>query len=566
MKTALTVGLVAHASSARSVAALTLLFIMALPVVSAPLATDVGVLPIAPMYADASLFDPAVATAAQAPLAESVTGLVVSHHLLAVDLIAAAFTTIRGKRYDKIVIIGPDHYSRGTSLFSVCDRDLNTCFGPVPVAGSDVAQLRGCPLVSPSGLFSHEHAVQALVPFCARILPNTPILAIAIANKSRVEDWNTLYSYLAPLVSSTTLVVQSTDYSHFLTPFDARRHDQDSLQVLAGADERRVASLSQPQHCDCLGAMYLQMRLQRERFGARPWVIDNRNSQEYAPEPIASSTSYIAAVYSPGFPRPGLAPTWAFAGDTFFGRFMVPRLANPHHGPATLRAARDLVGSATLAVNLEGVFANPDDPTRTPIPLAMDPLFAQSWLRALGARVVITANNHGRDFGARRYREMCNTLHDNRFTVVGNLQTVDLGSFTLTALTDLDNNDPRIVQLLSAPAVADLPLPHAGKPAFAFVHWGREWQCTPTPRQREVASWLETQGFTLIIGCHPHVASSFDLLNRANCAWSLGNFLFDQARPPAGGAVLEVAFFRQGTWFARLRPIGNLYTTTTPAH
>ena len=42
-------------------------------------------------------------------------------------------------------------------------------------------------------------------------------------------------------------------------------------------------------------------------------------------------------------------------------------------------------------------------------------------------------------------------------------------------------------------------------------------------------------------------------------AYSLGNFLFDQPGPQSSGAVLEVRFFPQGTFFARLIPIPNFY-------
>jgi hypothetical protein len=39
----------------------------------------------------------------------------------------------------------------------------------------------------------------------------------------------------------------------------------------------------------------------------------------------------------------------------------------------------------------------------------------------------------------------------------------------------------------------------------------------------------------------------------------LGNFIFDQSGPNISGAVLEVLFFPQGTYFLRWLPVGNLF-------
>jgi poly-gamma-glutamate synthesis protein (capsule biosynthesis protein) len=41
--------------------------------------------------------------------------------------------------------------------------------------------------------------------------------------------------------------------------------------------------------------------------------------------------------------------------------------------------------------------------------------------------------------------------------------------------------------------------------------------------------------------------------------FSLGNFLFDQGADKASGALVELTVFDQGTVFARLMPLPNLF-------
>ena len=97
------------------------------------------------------------------------------------------------------------------------------------------------------------------------------------------------------------------------------------------------------------------------------------------------------------------------------------------------------------------------------------------------------------------------------------------------------------------------------KPCFAFLHWGEEFTGTPGPREQALAARLAGRGVELIIGSHPHRAGALTGDRRQCLAFSLGNFIFDQRRPGVSGALLEVIFYPQGTYFLRLHPLGNLY-------
>jgi poly-gamma-glutamate synthesis protein (capsule biosynthesis protein) len=100
------------------------------------------------------------------------------------------------------------------------------------------------------------------------------------------------------------------------------------------------------------------------------------------------------------------------------------------------------------------------------------------------------------------------------------------------------------------------------KPRFALVHWGEEFRAGPGLREEALAARLKARGVELIIGSHPHRAGALTGDRRQCLAFSLGNFIFDQRRPEVSGALLEVIFFPQGTYFLRLHPLGNLYGET----
>lgn len=68
------------------------------------------------------------------------------------------------------------------------------------------------------------------------------------------------------------------------------------------------------------------------------------------------------------------------------------------------------------------------------------------------------------------------------------------------------------------------------------MHWGHEYQASPSPRQRMLASILSAAGADIIWGHHPHVLQPMERIERDNAlptlvAYSLGNALFDQVAP-----------------------------------
>ncbi|PKQ04025.1 MAG: AmmeMemoRadiSam system protein B [Alphaproteobacteria bacterium HGW-Alphaproteobacteria-10] len=249
-------------------------------------------------YPGGLFLDAMEAAESRAPASGRVSGLVLPHHLLAADLIAKGFAHVREGGYRRIVIFSPDHFSRGKTSFSVPGRDFLTSLGPVPLDREGAAALLRSELVSESSLFSHEHGVQALLPFIARHFPGAFVLPVAIGKRSTPEEWRALAELLAPHLGDDTLIVQSTDFSHYLDREETSKRDAESLAVLLSGDPERAVSLRQPAHIDSRGALFVQMTLQKS-MGATPVLLAHASSFEYnsAEAEKTGGTSYITAIY-----------------------------------------------------------------------------------------------------------------------------------------------------------------------------------------------------------------------------------------------------------------------------
>ncbi len=519
---------------------------------------------------DRALFEGAIAkVAATEPSNERLTGIIVPHHLLADRLLALGFKLASASRYKRVVILSPDHFRQTTALFATTARGFETVFGPVDTDGEAAGRLlaAGGGDMEESCLFSREHGVQAMLPFIAHYFPGARIVPVAMSIRSKRKDWDRLADALAPLVDRDTLVVESTDFSHFLPHHEARARDQQTLNVIASGSLDAIAALLQPQHADSVGALYVQTKLQQVLFDARPLIVANENSQEYTTDVVQRTTSYVVGLFGrfdAAFDNPpvdGVDITY-LAGDVNFGRAMKTALLQDGSGERVASAILGLTGGRPLVVNLEGVILPNVPLALDTMTLAMPEDLTLAWLKRLNVAGVSLANNHAFDLGASGYAETRRALKAAGIPFAGQGETLALPGLDMVALSDLDTNASRQTDLLTPALLDRLTRPTAGRPVVAFAHWGSEYVDAPSARETALADAMRLRGATLIVGAHPHVASAgLTALGGGDAlmAYSLGNFLFDQTAVRSSGAMLELRAFAQGTVFARLIPLPNFF-------
>lgn len=517
------------------------------------------------LYDDATRFEAAIAAEAAYPVAPvRLTGITVPHHLVAAHLIARGLRAASAGGYRRVILLSPDHRRR-FRYAATTEADFETVSGLLRT-DAEAARRLVATGVEHSCDLAAEHGVQAILPFIRHYLPDARIVTVVISVRSMPDDWDRLADALAPLADERTLIVQSTDFSHYHPAAIARRFDQTVLNVIASGSLEAVAGMTQPDHLDSTGSMYVQMKLQQAVHGARPVAIASQNQQEMAPEHLTRTTGYIVllfgrfaatdAVHEPG------AEIVYFAGDTHFARAMVPLLSDADAAERVVAAVRARTRGRPLVVNLEGVIL-PNVPEGMPhLTLAMPDELATGMLARLDVAAAGLANNHAMDLGKAGHAETAAALDRAGIARPGQGERADIGALSVVALTDIESNGPPYTALIDDALVDRLAIGDGGRIVVAFVHWGREYVAGPSPRETDLAEAMRLAGASLIVGAHPHVAGDgLEALagGEALMAYSLGNFIFDQPAETSSGQLLEVRLFEQGTWFARLIELPNLF-------
>jgi hypothetical protein len=200
---------------------------------------------------------------------------------------AWSYSLIKGRKYSRVVVIAPSHYD-AFNFVSVYDgAAYSTPLGRVPVDQAFAKKLAAAnssiKLSSrghQSGGQQSEHALEDQLPFLQRTLGDFQLVPIVMGDQD-YSMCRALGLALASLIKdSSTLIVASSDLSHYHTYEEAERKDHKTLKAI---EEWDYLSMSRnfPQDIweACGGGPIIAAMIASERLGAhRAKVLKYANS------------------------------------------------------------------------------------------------------------------------------------------------------------------------------------------------------------------------------------------------------------------------------------------------
>lgn len=159
---------------------------------------------------------------------QNVFGIVSPHagYLYSGKTAAYAFNSVANKKYKTVVIISPSHreYFPGISIYS--GDAYKTPLGDVPLNKEMISKLSDNEKSIFVGLNGHraEHAVEVQIPFLQMIMKDFSIVPIVIGDQRKMFI-DGLAQKLAEVIDDETLIVASSDLSHFHTKAEADKLD-----------------------------------------------------------------------------------------------------------------------------------------------------------------------------------------------------------------------------------------------------------------------------------------------------------------------------------------------------
>ncbi len=180
-------------------------------------------------------------------------------------------------RIRRVVLLGPTHRVpvRGLAL-PAADR-FATPLGEVALDRVGMQRLAGLPQVLTSAAAHQmEHSLEVQLPFLQTVLGDFALLPLAVGDATAAEVAEVLEQVWG---GDETLIVISSDLSHFLPDAQARKLDRQTANAILALDPH----LDHEQAC---GATPVNgLLLAARRHGLHPVELDVRNSSETAGDP-----------------------------------------------------------------------------------------------------------------------------------------------------------------------------------------------------------------------------------------------------------------------------------------
>lgn len=200
--------------------------------------------------------------------------LIVPHagYMYSGPIAATAYGLLKNARHvTRVVLLGPVHRVPVRGLALPEAEAFATPLGTVPVDAAGASALRSLPQVCVSGAaHAPEHSLEVQLPFLQRVLGAFSLLPLAVGDATPEEVAACLERVWG---GPETLIVVSSDLSHYL-PYDvARRVDRNTAEAICSFKHGAIGH----EHA-CGATAVWGLLLVAERRGLRVEMLDLRNS------------------------------------------------------------------------------------------------------------------------------------------------------------------------------------------------------------------------------------------------------------------------------------------------
>lgn len=232
---------------------------------------------------------------------KKIRALVVPHHLTASQLIAQGIKTLGSQQdYKNIILISPDHFSTCSNWACLSDADFQTIFGVLEIdKKTNKTLLENKSFSTTNEIFAFEHGITAILPFLKYYLSEIRITPIVVSQRlGWAENRQNILDSLRDIFKEETLLVVSSDFSHYLSLLEANNQDKKTQEIILSGNPEKAKNLNNPAQSDCPFCYWLLMSLAQEFNFTEPEFLLHSNSAEILNnKETKETTSYFVIGY-----------------------------------------------------------------------------------------------------------------------------------------------------------------------------------------------------------------------------------------------------------------------------
>ncbi|MFA5806040.1 MAG: AmmeMemoRadiSam system protein B [Melioribacteraceae bacterium] len=231
---------------------------------------------------------------------KKVAGIVSPHagYIYSGKTAAFAFNAVKGKNYKTIIIISPSHreYFAGISIYN--GDAYRTPLGDVPINKEISKRICAGSKIIYEGINGHrtEHAVEVQIPFLQMVMKDFSIVPIVMGDQNKMYI-NELSQRLAGVMDDETLIIASSDLSHFHSKEQANERDSIVEKRIADFDYDGLQKDLETGKCEaCGGGTIVTMMKTADHLNKKKSKILSRTDSGDVTGDNSEVVGYLSAV------------------------------------------------------------------------------------------------------------------------------------------------------------------------------------------------------------------------------------------------------------------------------
>jgi MEMO1 family protein len=229
---------------------------------------------------------------------------------------ASGYKQLVGRKFSTVILLGPSHYAAFAGVFVSTADGYQTPLGTVPVSPKAVEMAKVEPFTanppcevgrpswwrqSPKDLppfgqdtpETWEHSLEVQLPFLQRTLHDFSVVPVVFGQ----VDPEQVADKLLPFLDAETLIVVSTDLSHYRPYKDANRIDDRTVQAICDLQGEKLT------HDSACGSVPVLCLINiAKQMGWKTRLLDYRNSGDTSGEKSGVVGYAAIAFYGPNKP------------------------------------------------------------------------------------------------------------------------------------------------------------------------------------------------------------------------------------------------------------------------
>ncbi|HFC36086.1 MAG TPA: AmmeMemoRadiSam system protein B, partial [Candidatus Moranbacteria bacterium] len=424
------------------------------------------------------------------------------HHLVGKKLIAEIFSEVAKKdqknKIDRIILVSPNHFNIGQGAVIVAGKDLSErglTFKTDRLAIEKISQANFAQIDTDA--FYKEHGIRNLLSFSRKYFPGVPVVNIMIKDGTPAKYMTELAKRVSN-IPGNTLVILSSDFSHYLEKNISKQHDRKAVDVISRFDYPAIYNLD----TDCVTGLYFLLKFSELKNKTDfVWVNNSSSSEIYGENFIGENTSYVTGYFTKQEKgtdnQNNRALSWLFFGDVMLDRQNRVLMDRKGVGFFTKKLERLFWGQDLNVVNLEGPITDKPSvsvgqPVNNPnhFRFTFSPKQSVNFLQANRINLVSIGNNHILNFRSNGLKQTEEILSKNNIDYFGD-------PLDLTKMSVVENIAGYKIAFVnynrfngfSPEQVVEIIKSLKAKSDFIVVypHWGREYKLVNSERQQKLA-------------------------------------------------------------------------------